>query len=220
MITNKCPKCGNRHTLCVKAMNYKETQFTHGYFSGAGFGVGSGGGGLGGGGGTIHATPQTKRAKAFDEPRKRSVSPVLLLLPLIGVVLFSLAQCSGQMFDTGAMPQPDPGADSSQKMMYAIDHFSHLMLYKVFPVAIAVAGVIAVLVLPSRAKRLSKENDAFNETFVEPILRRYAEIQYCENCATLFDNSGHAVSGDQEGFAYLMSLAQDEKTEKSADAST
>lgn len=220
MIINKCPKCGNRHTFFVKAMNYRETLFTDGYFSGAGLGGGPGGVGLGVGGGNIHTTTQTKRAKAFDEPRKRSVSTVLLALPLIGVALFSLGQFSAQTLDTGAMLQPDAGTNSSQEMMYTIDHFSHLMINKVFPVAIAVAGVIAVLVLPSRAKRLSKENDAFNETVVAPLLRRYAEIQYCENCATLFDNSGHAVSGDQEGFAYLMSLAQDEKTEKSADAST
>ena len=206
----KCPKCSNLKTLSVMAMSYKETSFTHGYVSGSGVGIGTGGLGIMAGGGSVNLTNETKRASTFKEPEKKGISYLLLLVPVIAIggIMFSINAVEFLNSDPLNRTLPDSSSDSSPgKGLIAIANNMRSFISGPVISGILITGLIlAIIMMPRRQRKLEAETDEFNRTVIKPLEDRYAEIRYCENCATLFDQSGHAVLGNEEGFNYLMSL--------------
>ncbi len=189
--TCTCPRC-NSAGRSVAAMNYAETQRweKRGAFSGAGVGIGTGGIGIGFGGGTYseRGEQKTKRADVFDEPSRFSN-------PFFSVVLFG-------GLTMGAYCLVPDLLESMSTSSGTDPMFNRLMplLAVVTPVAMLLTGVMSVV----RALKNQKEEDRLNNEVWPKQVRRYNQLQYCENCHILFDAQGHSADGSEQGYAQMM----------------
>lgn len=207
-----CPKCHSDKTISVKAMNYKETSFLDGYISGGGVGIGMGGLGVGVGGGSVDLTQETKRAREFQEPEPANVNPYYIYGPivtiLIGGALISMGSCSARMVDDG-LPPPPTGNSSVDNFNLSITTVSRSVLDNMGYVVVGL-GILALLYLffvsPNREKEEYDRVDKYNRTRYIERKKRFEDLRYCENCASLYDSAGHVADGDWSGFQYLMDL--------------
>ena len=193
-----CPRC-NAVGRSVGAMNYSETQVwdRSGRFSGSGVGITTGGIGFGVGSGsyTEHGEAASKRAATFSEPERIS----LPILPVVGFMLFAAiaVKIGPSMLAVIAPPGGDAGGTS-------VDMFDAFR--PVAEVVGSIGGVAMVGLALYRFFKMQKEEDRLNETVYPAQLARYQELQYCENCHSIFDRRGNSADANENGFSAMMGI--------------
>jgi hypothetical protein len=184
-------------------MHYKETMVwdKHGTFSGSGIGIGTGGVGVGMGGGSYHEEGEaaTKRAKTFSEPEPIHLPffRVILFGIAIAVALRSIPTMIGIVL---AFAGEDPSGHIDG-MKSLLDLMSNYVGYATLPL-----GLLVLWNSWRQAQANKREEDRLNSTVYQAQLARYNQLQYCEGCHSLFDNSGNVRNANPLGFAQMMEL--------------
>lgn len=202
-IVCKCPRC-NSTGQSVAAMNYRETQVwdKSGRFSGSGVGITSGGLGVGFASGSYseEGTMQSKRAKTFDEPSAvlKPVAGVLFVALFVAIIYNSAPDVIGTVIESSG----NSYAHKSPATEAMTDGILTILKY-----AAPVAGLALLIGAFARAMRNNDENIKTLETTYPKQLARYNELQYCENCHSLFDSKNRSADANNIGFDQMMSMS-------------